>query len=110
VVGGRKLIGSAQFRERGALLQHGSLLIADDQTRVRSLLHTPGGADEEPHAVLAEILGRAPGWDELVSAIAAGFREELGVALQPGGLTMGEEARARELLKRHQDRAWVWRI
>ena len=31
VAGGRKLVGSAQWRDRGALLQHGSILVADDQ-------------------------------------------------------------------------------
>jgi lipoate-protein ligase A len=31
---GRKLVGSAQVRERGAWLQHGSLLVHDDQHRL----------------------------------------------------------------------------
>src|SRR4029078_5254935 len=31
VVDGKKLVGSAQVRDDGALLQHGSILIADDQ-------------------------------------------------------------------------------
>ena len=32
--GGRKLVGSAQRRERGVMLQHGSLPIHDDQSTV----------------------------------------------------------------------------
>ncbi|CAN5461889.1 hypothetical protein BH24GEM3_BH24GEM3_24960 [soil metagenome] len=35
VAGGRKLIGSAQYREGGVMLQHGSLLLEDDQGEVR---------------------------------------------------------------------------
>lgn len=37
VVDGRKLVGSAQVREDGALLQHGSILLADDQPRIAML-------------------------------------------------------------------------
>ena len=37
-VGGRKLAGSAQWRDGGALLQHGSILVDDDQTSVAELL------------------------------------------------------------------------
>src|SRR4030095_1377436 len=36
VVDGRKLVGSAQWRDQGAMLQHGSILIEDDQPLVRS--------------------------------------------------------------------------
>ena len=32
--GARKLVGSAQWQDEGALLQHGSILVDDDQTRV----------------------------------------------------------------------------
>jgi lipoate-protein ligase A len=34
---GRKLVGSAQWRERGSLLQHGSLLLHSDQAVVEEL-------------------------------------------------------------------------
>ena len=37
VVAGRKVVGSAQLRENGALLQHGSMLLSDDQALVREL-------------------------------------------------------------------------
>jgi lipoate-protein ligase A len=37
IVSGRKVIGSAQLRENGALLQHGSMLLSDDQSLVREL-------------------------------------------------------------------------
>src|SRR5918993_1263494 len=37
VVGGRKLVGSAQWRDDGAMLQHGSILVEDDQSLVSAL-------------------------------------------------------------------------
>ena len=37
VLGGRKLAGSAQYREENSLLQHGSILVDDDQPLVASL-------------------------------------------------------------------------
>jgi lipoate-protein ligase A len=38
VAAGRKLVGSAQRRDRGVILQHGSLLLENDQREVRGLL------------------------------------------------------------------------
>ena len=41
---------------------------------------------------LAEVLGRAPGFDAVVEALAAGLAEALGVPLVPGGLSPDESA------------------
>src|SRR5207237_329386 len=41
VVGGRKLVASAQWRDGGALLQHGSILLDDDQGAIPALLRAP---------------------------------------------------------------------
>ena len=41
VVDSGKLVGSAQVREEGALLQHGSILIDDDQQLISSFLVSP---------------------------------------------------------------------
>jgi lipoate-protein ligase A len=43
LVGGRKVVGSAQLRRGGALLQHGSILLADRQGIVRELMQGPAG-------------------------------------------------------------------
>jgi lipoate-protein ligase A len=45
LVGGRKVVGSAQLRRGGALLQHGSILLADRQRIVRELMQGPAGHD-----------------------------------------------------------------
>ncbi len=110
VVDDRKLIGSAQFRDRGVILQHGSLLIADDQRRVATFLHDPGRRDEAPPAVLSDLLGRSPRWEDLVEALAVGFSAELAIRLRPGVLSKREAERAAILRARHEDPAWVWRL
>ena len=42
MVGGRKVVGSAQFRQGSALLQHGSILLEDEQQVVLELTRGPG--------------------------------------------------------------------
>ena len=61
VTGGSKLVGSAQVRENGALLQHGSILIEDDQHLITQLLADPESVEPAPRAAtLASALGRVP--------------------------------------------------
>ena len=68
--GGRKLVGSAQFREGDAFLQHGSILIDDDQPLVSSLAigNVPRPARA---ATLRDALGRAPSVSEVADAVFA---------------------------------------
>jgi lipoate-protein ligase A len=68
VVDGRKLVGSAQRRDERAFLQHGSILLADDQALVNRLRGQP---DAPPAAAtLGEILGRDVNVPEVVAALA----------------------------------------
>jgi lipoate-protein ligase A len=106
VAGGRKLVGSAQRRLDGVILQHGSLPVEDDQSTVADLLREPAGADAP--AALAPLLGRAPEWSELVEALAAGWREALGVALARGDPTGAERGRAGVLRRHYASPAWTW--
>jgi lipoyl(octanoyl) transferase len=107
--GGRKLIGSAQRREGGVMLQHGSLPIHDDQSAVPGLL-LPGAIvpPADAPATLAALLGREPEWDELVDAIAQGWMEVMGGVLERGELTGEEAARAKAHRARYEDPAWTW--
>lgn len=99
-VAGRKLVGSAQARRRGAVLQHGSIPLADDGERLAAVLRLEGEAArlEAREALgrtsvsLAEILGAVPETERLVQALAAGFSRALGVRLVPGRLSPAEEA------------------
>jgi lipoyl(octanoyl) transferase len=60
LVGGRKLVGSAQVRRGEAFLQHGSILLAGSQQKV-------GVATVE--TTLDAVLGRAVTFDEITTAV-----------------------------------------
>ncbi|HEV2149668.1 MAG TPA: hypothetical protein VGR37_19870, partial [Longimicrobiaceae bacterium] len=109
VAGGRKLVGSAQVREAGVLLQHGSLLLEGDQREVREWARgeAPVGG-EAPPATLAELCGSVPCWERLTAALAAGWEEATGTTLLPGGLTPEEGERAERLRARFAGAAWTW--
>ena len=90
-VGGRKLVGSAQRRQRGCFLQHGSVLLGADPARIRAVFPR----ESDPMAgltTLAETLGSAPDFDTVALALAAGLGDALGVRLASAGLTPEESA------------------
>ncbi len=104
-VGGRKIVGSAQMRRGGIILQHGSLLLRVDARQMFDLLRLPSQevrqrliADFETQVVaLDEVLSRDVGFAEAASAVAAGFAAVFDVDLVPGVLSPEEEALARRL-------------
>lgn len=111
VAAGRKLVGSAQRRERGALLQHGSLLLADDQATLAALLRAPAPATPDGAvATLADFLRPPPPWEELTAALARGWRDELDLALAPAEPSPAERTRAERLAALYRDPAWTWRL
>ncbi len=103
---GRKLVGSAQRRQAGAFLQHGSVLLGADAQRLRLLF--PG--EEDPLAGMTTLeaeLGRRPNFDEAVAALAAAFRECHALVLSPGGL-LPHEQRLMEWLAREKYATDAW--
>ncbi len=107
VVDGRKLVGSAQVRERGALLQHGSILIDDDQPRIAELATQPV-TPALPAATLRACLGRSPSYDEVRDALGAALAEAEG---EPSGLDAVEAERfAAPHRARFSSAEWTWRI
>ncbi|MFL5507273.1 MAG: biotin/lipoate A/B protein ligase family protein [Gemmatimonadales bacterium] len=72
VVAGDKLVGSAQLREGGALLQHGSLLLDGDQHLVTDLALGP--AQLTRSRSLAEVLRRPVSFDEAACAVTEAAR------------------------------------
>lgn len=106
VVDGRKLVGSAQLRERGALLQHGSILVDDDQPRIAELAAHPI-TPARPAATLRACLGRAPHYAEVRDALCAALAES------EADLTPLGAADAAPFAARHRARyasaEWTWR-
>lgn len=108
VVGGRKLIGSAQYHEGGVTLQHGSLLLANDQGLADSLLRSPGSTSDEP-ATLSEFLDPVPTWETLTRVLTSAFAEVIGCSVVPGELDAVELEDVTHLSHRYSDPAWTWR-
>ena len=121
VVRGRKLVGSAQVRVGGAVLQHGSVLLGSDQTALLGGMQGDGaavrgnggnGSHREASGgatTLEEVLGKAPQWQRLVDAFSHGFARALGGVWAPGTLTKEEQRLASELEDRYGSAAWTWR-
>jgi lipoate-protein ligase A len=111
--GARKLVGSAQWREDGAILQHGSILVDDDQTRMAALAAEPVSAVPPPATLLAA-LGRAPSPGQVAAALFAAAR-----CLAPDGTARvaplddapGAAVDADAWLRRphYLSDAWTWR-
>lgn len=68
VVPDGKLVGSAQVRRGGALLQHGSILLDAEPEAWSALFGTPGRL-----VTLRQLLGRTVSADEVSEAILQGF-------------------------------------
>jgi lipoate-protein ligase A len=105
---GRKLAGSAQWRADGALLQHGSILIADDQSILSSLAVERGPEIPAP-ATLLDALGFAPSLDDVAEALTDAIESIDGT--RPAEFSLDDVVRARtsELVVRYSDDAWTWR-
>ena len=73
-VGGRKLVGSALLRQDGALLQHGSILLEDDQPMLDQLL-PEGELRPAPAGTLRQALGTTPSVDSVADALFASVEE-----------------------------------
>lgn len=108
VVGTRKLVGSAQWREDGALLQHGSILVDDDQPAIAALLRRPASPPPPP-ATLRAVLGRAPSVEESAAALFDAVRamEDAGAQpFAPDAALLDREAKA---LPQFENDRWTWR-
>ena len=111
-VKGRKLVGSAQWRDRGALLQHGSILLVDEQHVVDTL--RTNGASPTTRAgpggiALADLLDESPPGSTLPDALVSGFEREFGVQVGRGALSASEVLNADSAESRFADPAWTWR-
>lgn len=119
VAAGRKILGSAQARRARSVLQHGSLPLTGDLTRVADCLAFEDEAQREAlrvslrgHAATAEELtGRPIRFDEAVAALIQGMVSALGIELVEGRLSDEEQARAAELVRgRYANPEWTARV
>jgi lipoate-protein ligase A len=105
---GRKLVGSAQWRCDGALLQHGSILVDDDQVQLSSLL-IEGGAPIPRAATLRDVLGCAPTDIEMADALFGAVRAYEDETAREIALDAALSERANALRAHYLDDGWTWR-
>lgn len=118
VLSGKKLIGSAQARKREGILQHGSLPLRGDLTRIVQALAFESESAREmaafrllARATTAEMyLQRGLGWEMAAQAVVGAFESQLGIRFVRGQLSEAETARAEDLFqKKYTDAAWTGR-
>jgi lipoate-protein ligase A len=116
--GGKKLVGSAQARRKEGVLQHGSLPMYGDLTRITRALYYASEADREranerllEHATNLEMLGVTADWDACAQAITQAFCEVLNLHFQEEPLTALELQRAETLAaEKYGSAAWNERL
>lgn len=116
--GGKKIVGSAQVRRRGVILQHGSLPWVLDADKLFLVLQISDRriADRMKQAFLAKatclqaVAGREISWGEAGAALREGFAAALGVKFVSSQLTSEEISLAEELAEtKYRSRAWTYR-
>ncbi len=106
VAQGRKLVGSAQARRRGAFLQHGSIPLRLDPSRMTTVFGSV--VDGSRFIDLERARGRSVDPGALDQACIDGFEATFGVRLVRGTLTEAEELRAAELrCWKYDSMAWT---
>jgi lipoate-protein ligase A len=112
---GKKLIGSAQARRKEGVLQHGSLPLTGNLTRITQALSFP---DELARRQAAErllnrattaeaALGHAPTWEQAAQAFMAAFQQALNLELLPAEPGPAELQRAEQLVReKYANPAW----
>ena len=117
---GAKLVGSAQLREDGALLQHGSILLADDQPLIDQLRSR--GPTMSPATVraatLGTLLGRDVGYGEVRDALAGAFTCATGTSVplrdatganDPSSVEAAFRMDVARLMIEFSQPSWTWR-
>ena len=106
---GRKLVGSAQVRVGGALLQHGSVILRGDQGAVVRL--SGGQGDPAPPATVEDLAGGAVDAAAVTTALARGLRLALGGSWAEGAYQSCEIGAADRLEReRYAMEEWTWRL
>jgi lipoyl(octanoyl) transferase len=126
-VDGKKLIGSAQARKKEGVLQHGSLPLTGDLTRIcNALVFESESARQDAkerllarattistvlNAGIESAIGVETAWETAAQAFVRGFEAELGIQFERGEMSPSEIQRAEELVEeKYAHAAWTERI
>jgi lipoyl(octanoyl) transferase len=111
VVEGRKVAGSAQTRQKGVILQHGSILLDLDEDKLFSLFKYPNDRVKErmqrafksKAVAVNEISSETVTLDMAKAAFKKGFEQGLGIELEPYVLSPEETQYVEDLAKRRYE-------
>ncbi|NOQ40862.1 MAG: octanoyltransferase [Anaerolineales bacterium] len=115
-VEGKKIIGSAQARKKEGILQHGTLPLIGDLTRVIQVLkYSNSDQRDQAAAVLLQkaatveaVLGREVSWNEAAAAFQTGFQNTLNLHFNQSDLSSSEKEEAQLLVKtQYGDPRWT---
>lgn len=107
---GRKLLGSAQRRASGRVLQHGSLPLSRPQSRLWEVLGASGAAAAGVAVGLEEMLGRRVRFEEVARRLSRTVAEALGLEPRIAVLSEVEARRAGAGARRYLDPAFTFRV
>lgn len=115
VVEGRKVAGSAQTRQKGVILQHGSILLDLDEDKLFSLFKYPNDRVKErmqrafknKAVAINEISKEKITIEQAKEAFKKGFAEGLNIELEPYELSAEEMAYVQKIAKeRYEQDEW----
>ncbi|MED4127535.1 lipoate--protein ligase family protein [Shouchella miscanthi] len=118
VVEGRKIAGSAQTRQKGVILQHGSIVFDFDVDKLFDLFHYRSNRLRErmqqqflkKAVAINELREKPVSMQEAVHAFKSGFEKGLGIILEPYTLTAEEEKEVQQLAKdRYENDEWNYK-
>jgi lipoate-protein ligase A len=118
-VQGKKLVGSAQARKKGAVLQHGTIPLYGDITRITKVLTFQDQEGKKRAAErlqlratnLESVLNRIVSWDEAADLFISAFQDTFHLQFQLSDLTPKERSNAKRLLKeKYELESWIKRI
>lgn len=116
---GKKLIGSAQARRKEGILQHGSLPLYGDLSRITQVLTFDSESSRTQAALrlldragtASSLAGRTVRWDQAAVAFRQAFTKVLSLDLTESTLTEQETARAAQIAaEKYAQPAWTERV
>jgi lipoate-protein ligase A len=116
---GKKLVGSAQARKRDGVLQHGTLPLFGDLTRITQVLSFPNEHQRQIASdrllqratTIESVLHRVVSWDEAAESLVTAFKDTLHIKLELTELTSQEIKNAEKLEKeKYAHPSWTERI
>ncbi len=116
---GKKLVGSAQARRKGGVLQHGSLPLFGDLSRITKALAFPDQVARHQAAIrllerattLEKILGSPPDYEIVARALITAFEETLNLQFEVSEPSALELERARQLVdEKYAHPSWNERV